>query len=127
MHSAVSTFAVRSGHSGGKHRALPTPKVSSASGWRRRKAHGQAQVGQIRAPAALVPPSARRSEIVGGSMLAARLVMPGNGPQNACPIMWPGKPTAVSPRKYSDVIAQITRVLANSSIELAAIRTQGAK
>jgi hypothetical protein len=41
--------------------------------------------------------------------------------------MWPDKPTAVSPRKYSELIAHITRVLANSSIELAAMRAKGAK
>jgi hypothetical protein len=42
-------------------------------------------------------------------------------------IIWPDKPTAVSPRKYSEAIAQITRVLANCSIELAAIRVKGAR
>jgi hypothetical protein len=51
------------------------------------------KLGEIRAPAAPVPPSARRSEIVGGSMLAAWLVMPDHGPQNAYPIVWPDKPT----------------------------------
>ena len=59
-------------------------------------------------------------------MLAAWLVKPNNGPERVV-IMWPEKPTAVSPRKYSEVIAHITRVLANSSIELAAMRARGAE
>jgi hypothetical protein len=63
-------------------------------------------------------------EIVGGTVLAAWLVKPDNGPVM---IIWPDKPTAVSPRKYSETFAQITRVLANSSIELAAMRAKGAK
>jgi hypothetical protein len=66
------------------------------------------------------------AEIVGGTVLAAWLVKPDNGPERVM-IMWPDKPTAVSPRKYSEVIAHITRVLANSSIELAAMRAKGAK
>ncbi len=56
------------------------------------------------------------AEIVGGTVLVAWLVKPDNGPERVV-IMWPEKPTAVSPRRYSEVIAQITRVLANSSIE----------
>jgi hypothetical protein len=59
-------------------------------------------------------------------MLAAWLVMPDDGPERVM-IIWPDKPTAVSPRKYSEAIAQITRVLANCSIELAAIRVKGAR
>jgi hypothetical protein len=66
------------------------------------------------------------AEIVGGTVLAAWLVKPDNGTERVL-IMWPEKPTVVSPRKYSEVIAQITRVLANSSIELAAMRATGAK
>ena len=66
------------------------------------------------------------AEIVGGTVLAAWLVKPDNGPESVM-IMWPDKPTAVSPRKYSEVIAHITRVLANSSFELAAMRAKGTK
>jgi hypothetical protein len=66
------------------------------------------------------------TEIIGGTWLAAWLVKPDNGPERVV-IMWPEKPTAVSPRKYSEVIAQITRVLANSSIELTAMQARGAK
>jgi hypothetical protein len=65
-------------------------------------------------------------EIVSGTVLAAWLIKPDNGPERVM-IMWPDKPTAVSPRKYSEVIAHITRLLANSSIELAAMRAKGAK
>ena len=65
-------------------------------------------------------------EIVGGTVLAAWLVKPDNGPERIM-IIWPDKPTAVSPRKHSEAIAQITRVLANSSIELAAMRAKCAK
>jgi hypothetical protein len=59
-------------------------------------------------------------------VLAAWLVKPDNGPERVV-IMWPEKPTAVSPRKYSEPIAHITRVLGNSSSELAAMRAKGAK
>jgi hypothetical protein len=66
------------------------------------------------------------AEIASGAVLAVWLVMPDNGPEHVM-IMWPDKPTAVSPRKYPEVIAHITRVLANSSIELAVMRAKGAK
>jgi hypothetical protein len=59
-------------------------------------------------------------------VLAAWLVKPDDGPERVM-IIWTDKPTAVSPRQYSEAIAQITRVLANSSIELAAMRAKGAK
>jgi hypothetical protein len=66
------------------------------------------------------------AEIVSGTVLAAWLVKPDNGPERVM-IMWPDEPNVVSPRKYSAVIAHITRVLANSSLELAAMRANGAR
>jgi hypothetical protein len=59
-------------------------------------------------------------EIVGGSVLAAWLVKPDDGPERVM-IMWPDQPTSVSPRHYGDLVARVTRLLANSSTELAAI------
>ena len=59
--------------------------------------------------------------IVDGTVLAAWLLKPDSGPE-AVMIMWPGEPTSVSPRHYGDVLARVTRLLANSSTELAAIK-----
>jgi hypothetical protein len=44
-----------------------------------------------------------------------------HGPE-AVMIMWPDQPTSVSPRHYGDLVARVTRLLANSSLELAAIK-----
>ena len=60
-------------------------------------------------------------EIVSGTLLEAWLVKPDHGPE-AVMITWPEEPTSVSPRHYGDLVARITRLLANSSIELAAIK-----
>ena len=60
-------------------------------------------------------------EIVSGTLLEAWLVKPDSGPE-AVMIIWPDEPTSVSPRHYGDLVARITRLLANSSIELAAIK-----
>jgi len=37
-------------------------------------------------------------------------------------IMWPDQPTSVSPSHYGDLVVRATRLLANSSTELAAIK-----
>jgi hypothetical protein len=60
-------------------------------------------------------------EILNGTVLAVWLVKPDNGPETVM-IMWPDQPTSVSPRHYGDLVARVTRLLANSSIELAAIK-----
>jgi hypothetical protein len=60
-------------------------------------------------------------EIVSGTLLEAWLVKPDSGPE-AVMIIWPDEPTSVSPRHYSDLVAGVTRLLANSSTELAAIK-----
>jgi hypothetical protein len=60
-------------------------------------------------------------EIVDGTVLAACLVKPYSGPE-AVMIIWPDEPTSVNPRDYGDLIARVTRLLANSSLELAAIK-----
>jgi len=60
-------------------------------------------------------------EIVDGTVLTAWLVKPDSGPE-AVMIKWPDEPTSVSPRHYGDLVARVTRLLANSSIELAAIK-----
>jgi hypothetical protein len=54
-------------------------------------------------------------------VLAAWLVESDNGPE-AVMIMWPDQPTSVSPSHYGDLVARVTRLLANSSTELAAIK-----
>jgi hypothetical protein len=60
-------------------------------------------------------------EILEGTVLVAWLVKPDSGPE-AVVIKWPDQPTSVSPRHYGDLVARITRLLANSSTELAAIK-----
>ena len=60
-------------------------------------------------------------EILNGTVLAAWLVKPDNAPETVM-IMWPDQPTSVSPRHYGDLVARVTRLLANSSTELAAIK-----
>jgi hypothetical protein len=60
-------------------------------------------------------------EILNGTVLTAWLVKPDNGPETVM-IMWPDQPTSVSPRHYGDLVARVTRLLANSSTELAAIK-----
>jgi hypothetical protein len=62
-------------------------------------------------------------EIGDGTVLAAWLVKPDSGPE-AVMIMWPDQPTSVSPRHYGDLVARVTRILANSSTELAAIKAR---
>jgi hypothetical protein len=37
-------------------------------------------------------------------------------------VMWPQRPTAISPRHYSDLAATVCRLVANASTELAAIK-----
>jgi hypothetical protein len=44
-----------------------------------------------------------------------------SGPE-AVMIIWPDEPTSVNPRHYSDLIARVTRLLGNGSLELAAIK-----
>ena len=60
-------------------------------------------------------------EILDSTVVAAWLVEPDSGPE-AVMIIWPDKPTTVSPARYGDLVARVTRLLANSSTELAAIK-----
>jgi hypothetical protein len=60
-------------------------------------------------------------EIADGTVLVAWLIKPDRGPE-AVMVMWPDQPTSVSPGRYEDVVARATRLLANSSTELAAIK-----
>ena len=60
-------------------------------------------------------------EIVHGTVLTAWLVESDHGPE-AVMIMWPDQPTSVSPSHYGDLVARVTRLLANSSTEPAAIK-----
>jgi hypothetical protein len=60
-------------------------------------------------------------EIVEGTVLVAWLVESDNGRETVM-IMWPDQPTSVRPGHYGDLVARVTRLLANSSTELAAIK-----
>jgi hypothetical protein len=56
-----------------------------------------------------------------GQTLKIELVEPGNDLPNAV-IRWPGKPTITSPASFDQVVAAAMKILANASVELAALR-----
>jgi hypothetical protein len=60
-------------------------------------------------------------QIVNGAILSIWLVQPADKPESVV-VMWPLRPTAVSPRHYSEVAATVCRLVANASTELAAIK-----
>jgi hypothetical protein len=60
-------------------------------------------------------------EILNGTILSIWLVQPVEKPESVV-VMWPQRPTAVSPRHYSEVAATVCRLVANASTELAAIK-----
>ena len=59
-------------------------------------------------------------EILNGTILTVWLVEPADKPESVV-VMWPQRPTAVSPSHYSDLEATVCRLVANASTELAAI------
>ncbi len=59
-------------------------------------------------------------EIVNGTILSIWLVQPAEKPESVV-VMWPQRPTAVSPSHYSELAATVCRLVANASTELAAI------
>jgi hypothetical protein len=60
-------------------------------------------------------------EILNGTILSIWLVQPADKPESVV-VMWPQRPTAVSPSHYSEVAATVCRLVANASTELAAIK-----
>jgi hypothetical protein len=60
-------------------------------------------------------------EILSGTILSVWLVQPADKPESVV-VMWPQRPTAVSPRHYSELAATVCRLVANASTELAAIK-----
>jgi hypothetical protein len=60
-------------------------------------------------------------EIVGGTILSVWLVQPADKPESVV-VMWPQRPTPISPRHYSELAATVCRLVANASTELAAIK-----
>jgi hypothetical protein len=60
-------------------------------------------------------------EIVNGTTLSVWLVQPADKPESAV-VIWPQRPTAVSPSHYSELAATVCRLVANASTELAAIK-----
>jgi hypothetical protein len=61
-------------------------------------------------------------EILTGTILSVWLVQPSDKPESVV-VMWPERPTAVSPRRYAELAASVCRlVAANASTELAAIK-----
>jgi hypothetical protein len=57
-----------------------------------------------------------------GQTLKIELVEPGNDLPNAVVIRWPGKPTITSPASFDQVVAAAMKILANASVELAALK-----
>jgi hypothetical protein len=60
-------------------------------------------------------------EMVSGNILSIWLVQPVEKPESVV-VMWPQRPTPVSPRHYSELAATVCRLVANASTELAAIK-----
>jgi hypothetical protein len=60
-------------------------------------------------------------EILNGITLSIWLVQPAGKPESVV-VMWPQRPTAISPRHYSDLAATVCRLVANASTELAVIK-----
>jgi hypothetical protein len=60
-------------------------------------------------------------EILDGTTLTIWLVQPADKRESVV-VMWPQRPTAVSPRHYSELAATVCRLVANASTELAAIK-----
>ena len=60
-------------------------------------------------------------EILTGTILSVWLVQPSDKPESVV-VMWPQRPTAVSPRRYAELAASVCRLVANASTELAAIK-----
>jgi hypothetical protein len=62
-------------------------------------------------------------EILTGTILTVWLAQPADKPESVV-VMWPQRPTAVSPRRYSELAATVCRLVANASTELAAIKAR---
>jgi hypothetical protein len=60
-------------------------------------------------------------EVPNGTIRNIWLVQPADKPESVV-VMWPQRPTAVSPRHYSELAATVCRLVANASLELAAIK-----
>ena len=60
-------------------------------------------------------------EIVNGAILNIWLVQPADKPESVV-VIWPQRPTAVSPSHYSELAPTVCRLVANASTELAAIK-----
>jgi hypothetical protein len=60
-------------------------------------------------------------QILSDTTLSIWLVQPAGDKPESVVVMWPQRPTAVSPRHYSDLAATVCRLVANASTELAAI------
>ena len=57
-----------------------------------------------------------------GQTLKIELVEPGNDLPKAVAIRWPQKPTISSPATFDQLAAAAMRILANASVELAALK-----
>ena len=60
-------------------------------------------------------------EILDGTVLSVWLAQSADKPESVV-VMWPQRPTAISPRHYSELAATVCRLVANASTELAAIK-----
>ena len=57
-----------------------------------------------------------------GQTLQIELVEPGNDLPNAVAIRWPQKPTITSPATFDQAVTAAMKILANASVELAALK-----
>jgi hypothetical protein len=60
-------------------------------------------------------------EILDGTVLSVWLAQSADKPESVV-VMWPQRPTAVSPSHYSELAATVCRLVANASTELAVIK-----
>ena len=60
-------------------------------------------------------------EIVRGTILSVWLVQPADKPESVV-VIWPQRPTPISPHHYSELAATVCRLVANGSTELAALK-----
>ena len=68
------------------------------------------------------PTTPLSSGSLNGQTLKIELVEPANDLPNAVVVRWPQKPTITSPVTFDQVVANAMKILANASVELAALR-----
>jgi hypothetical protein len=75
-------------------------------------------------PSSQHPTTPLSSGSINGQTLRIELVEPGNDLPNAVVIKWPQKLTITSPATFDQLAAAAMRILANASVELAAVKVR---